>query len=283
MEKTNKFVAIDFEYLYQNRYDTPCSVGLVKVINGVVVSKCYTLIYQPLLDAQLAPNNSITPEMAAEAPTYGKVYAQMVDFIDGLPLLAHNAGTERKILEETPYPINLPRLADMPFIDTCTATGQRGLAELCDEYSIPLDHHNALSDAEATAVLYVKLCGEEMVKEEVRKVQPAGKYAAMATEDSKEKDSFGSLPESEWATKDSPLRDKHVCVSGEYQFFPDRGDLRRELMKLGAIVDKSIVKATEILVCGSIKDAGPSKKKQIIERGGMLLSEQEVLMLLQGK
>ena len=282
MEKTNRFVAIDFEFQYFNRYDTPCSVGMVKVIDGVVIGKYYSLIHQPILDEQLAPNNSITPAMLAEAPAYGKVYRDMVDFIDGLPLVAHNASTERKILEETPYPSTLPRLANMPFIDTCTSTGQRGLADLCKEYDIPLNHHNALSDAEATAELYLKLCGESFVKQEVRKVQPQGKFAAMATADSRDADSYGSLPESEWVTTTSPLRGKHVVVSGEYIFFPDRGDLRRELMKLGAIVDKGIVKSTEVLVCGSLKPAGPSKTRQILERGGTLLSEQEVMLMLQG-
>ena len=283
MEKVNKFVAIDFEFLYFNQYDTPCAVGMVKVINNVVVSKYYTLIHQPVLDAPLAPKNSITPEMVAEAPTYGKVYRDMVDFIDGLPLVAHNASTERKILEETPYPATLPRLANSQFIDTCTSTGQRGLADLCKEYDIPLNHHNALSDAEATVALYMKLCGENFVKEEVRKVQAQGKFAAMATADSKEADTYGSLPESEWVTTNSPLRGKHVVVSGEYMFFPDRGDLRRELMKLGAIVDKGVVKATEVLISGSIEPAGPSKTKKIIERSGTILTEQEVLLLIQGK
>lgn len=283
MEKVNQFVAIDFEYLYLAQYDTPCAVGMVKVIDNVVIEKYYSLIHQEERDAQLAPNNAITPAMLASAPSYDKVYERMVEFVGDLPLVAHNASTERKVLNDTPYPTHMACLADGLFIDTDAMSGHRKLSDLCEEFGIALNHHNALSDAEACAEVYLRLCGEAFVKEEVRKVNTMGKYAAMATADSKESDTFGSLPEEEWVCKDSPLRGKHVVVSGEYQFFPDRGDLRRELMKLGAIVDKGIVKATEVLVCGSLKPAGPSKTRQILERGGVLLSEQEVMLLLQGK
>ena len=159
MENVKAFVAIDFEYLYLAQYDTPCAVGLVKVINNVVIEKYYSLIHQPAQEATLAPNNGITPEMLVDAPHYDKVYTRMVEFIGDLPLVAHNASVERKVLSETPCPDHLPFLADGAFIDTDYLSGHRSLQALCEEYNIPLNHHNALSDAEACAEVYLRLCG----------------------------------------------------------------------------------------------------------------------------
>lgn len=283
MQAEKNFVAMDFEYLYLAKYDTPCAVGLVKVVDNVVIEKYYSLIYQPEQNATLAPNNGITPAMLANAPHYEEVYRRMVEFVGNYPIVVHNAGTEKKVLEETTYPMEMKCLAHSQFIDTDHLSGHRSLQVLCDEYNIPLNHHNALSDAEACAEVYLRLCGEEKVQEVVREVSHQRDYKKLATADSKEADSYGSLPEEEWVCSDSPLRGKHVCVSGEYQFYPERADLRRALMKRGAIVDKAVLKNTEILVSGSIKPAGPSKAKQIIERGGKLMTESEAIALLQGK
>ncbi len=280
MQAENKFVAMDFEYLYLARYDTPCAVGLVKVINNVVVEKFYSLIYQPDMAGVLAPNNGIVPGMLVDAPRYEEVYRRMVDFIGNYPIVAHNAGTEHKILDVTPYPTELKCLANSQFINTDALSGHRSLETLCKEYDIPLNHHNALSDAEACAEVYLRLSGERMTKEVVRRVIATGKYAALATADNKDADTFGSLPAEEWVCTDSSLRGKHVCVSGEYAAYPDRGELRRELMKRGAILDRSVLKVTEILVCGSVKPAGPSKMKQITERGGRVIEECELEGLL---
>lgn len=281
MERKNRFVAMDFEYLYLAKYDTPCAVGLVKVIDNVATEKYYSLIYQPQMDIPLAPKNSITPEMVANAPHYEEVYARMVQFIGDLPIVAHNASVEHKVLEETPFPADMPCLADNDFIDTDSLSGHRSLKDLCEEFEIALNHHNALSDAEACAEVYLKLYGSGFVKEVIRTAPLSSAKMKMMTSDTKNPETFGSLPESEWVCTDSVLKGRHVCVSGEYSNFPDRGELRLALMRRGAIVDKSIVKATEILVSGSIKPAGPSKTKQILARDGVVLTEMEVILLLQ--
>lgn len=105
----------------------------------------------------------------------------------------------------------------------------------------------------------------------------------MATADNKEAETFGSLPREEWICEDFPLCGKHVCVSGEYQSYSDRGELRRQLMKRGVVVDKSILKNTEVLVSGSVKPAGPSKTKKILERGGTIITENELIAMMKKK
>lgn len=282
--KGNVFISIDFEYLYHSHYDSPCAVGMVKVVNNVVAQKFYTLIYQPKLNLPLAPNNGITPDMVADAPTYIEVYEEMARFVAGCrTIVAHNASVEKKILSETPRPNNVPDILNREFVDTDHLSGHRSLKDLCEEYNIPLNHHNALSDAEACAEVYLRLIGEKMTKEVVRKVPHSAGFASMATADNKEAETFGSLPREEWICEDFPLCGKHVCVSGEYQSYSDRGELRRQLMKRGVVVDKSILKNTEVLVSGSVKPAGPSKTKKILERGGTIITENELIAMMQKK
>lgn len=271
------FVAIDFEYLYHSRYDTPCAIGMVKVIDNVITEKFYTLIHQPKLDAKLAPNNGITPEMLVDAPPYSNVYEYMVTFTEGLAIVAHNAGTEKKILRETPHPSHLPSLAEYNFIDTDALSGHRSLPTLCEEYGIPLNHHNALSDAEACAEVYLRLCGTQSVKEVVRKIHDTGKYASMHTEDRGDKDAYGSLPKEEWLDNNSPFKGKHVCVTGKFLHYPDRDSLRIELKRLGAHISKNVAKSTNILLCGSLESAGPSKVEKIQAQGGIILFEEDVI------
>ena len=271
------FVSLDFEYLYHSRYDTPCAVAMVKIVDNVIVGKYYTLIYQPKMPLRLAPNNGITPEMITSAPQYDKVYEDMVYFTAGFPIVAHNASTERKVLSDTPHPPHLPDLSNHYFIDTDALSGHRSLPTLCEEYGIPLNHHNALSDAEACAEVYLRLCGTQSIKEVVRKIHDTGKYASMHTEDRGDKDAYGSLPEDEWIANDSPYRGKNVCVTGKFIHYPDRDSLRIELKRLGAHISKNVAKSTNILLCGSLESAGPSKVEKIQAQGGIILFEEDVI------
>lgn len=271
------FVSLDFEYLYHSRYDTPCAVAMVKIVDNVIVGKYYTLIYQPKMPLRLAPNNGITPEMITSAPQYDKVYEDMVYFTAGFPIVAHNASTERKVLTDTPHPSHLPDLSNHYFIDTDALSGHRSLPTLCEEYGIPLNHHNALSDAEACAKVYLRLCGTQSVKEVVRKIHDTGKYASMHTEDRGDKEAYGSLPEEEWIDNNSPYRGKNVCVTGKFIHYPDRDSLRIELKRLGAHISKNVAKSTNILLCGSLESAGPSKVEKIQAQGGIILFEEDVI------
>lgn len=271
------FVSLDFEYLYHSRYDTPCAVAMVKIVDNVIVGKYYTLIYQPKMSLRLAPNNGITPEMITSAPQYDKVYEDMVYFTAGFPIVAHNASTERKVLTDTPHPSHLPDLSNHYFIDTDALSGHRSLPALCEEYGIPLNHHNALSDAEACAEVYLRLCGTHSEKEIVRKVHDTRKYVAMHTHDRGDKDAFGAFPEDEWTVNTSPFRGVNVCVTGKFEKYPDRDSLRIELKRLGAHISKSVGKSTQILLCGSLESAGPSKIEKIQSQGGTILTEKDVL------
>jgi len=151
--KTN-FTAIDFETAHGKRWSI-CQVGLVYIENGIIKEKLTALV-QP-------PNNyywnnfidihGITPEQTANAPTFDKIWHQIEPFIKNKNVVAHNGFAFdfqclNQVLEY--YGLEPPK-----FIGHCTyRLFGKNLASLCVKYKIPLNHHDALSDAMACAELY---------------------------------------------------------------------------------------------------------------------------------
>lgn len=152
MNKT--FTAIDFETANGKRWSI-CQVGLVRVEKGIIIAKL-SLLVQP-------PNNyywnrfidihGITPGQTANAPSFSKVWEQIQSFIIDQNIVAHNGfafdfNCLNQALEY--YDIALPK-----YMGHCTyRIFGDNLASLCNEYKIPLDHHDALSDAMACAELF---------------------------------------------------------------------------------------------------------------------------------
>ena len=273
-KKKQSFVAIDFEYLIQGRHDTPCQVGLVKVVNNVVVLRYATLIYVPeSIGGELAYGNGITREMVADAPTFFEVIRLMESFCKDSVLVAHNSSTEESVLRKACayHDIDSP-LASAHIIDTCRMYGGKGLAECCAEHHIPLNHHDALSDAEACARLYVLHDGGELVEEQVRTF---GKSAY----DTSKTEVYKVIPDDEVVNKDTPFfGGVKTVVTGTFTNFPDRAVLKEKLKALGADVDTSVTKRTKILVAGS--GCGPKKLEKALEYGATVMTEEEVLVYL---
>ena len=73
--ETRNFVAVDFETMTPE-LTSACSIGLVKVINGVISQKFYSLI-KPIPDGRTERNthvHGITDEMVADAPSFQELF-----------------------------------------------------------------------------------------------------------------------------------------------------------------------------------------------------------------
>ena len=66
-----------------------------------------------------------------------------------------------------------------------------------------------------------------------------------------------------------------TVVSGTFENFPDRGKLKELLQSLGADVDTTVTKRTQIFVAG--KDCGPKKKEKVEAYGIRIINEKELL------
>ncbi|HKM94084.1 MAG TPA: 3'-5' exonuclease [Prolixibacteraceae bacterium] len=150
------FTAIDFETAHGKRWSI-CQVGLVRVENGIVTNEI-SLLVQP-------PNNyywdrfidihGITPSHTANAPTFDKIWPVIEPFIANQSVVAHNG-----LAFDFPVLARTLEYYGMPVPDYekhCTyRLFQDNLASLCEIYDIPLNHHDALSDAKACAELFLK-------------------------------------------------------------------------------------------------------------------------------
>ena len=86
----NAFIALDFETANGKRTSI-CSVGMVKVVNNEIVESFYTLVnpfdYFSQTNIEV---HGITPEDVIDAPSFEYVFPYMMQFIDKLPVVAHN-------------------------------------------------------------------------------------------------------------------------------------------------------------------------------------------------
>lgn len=165
------FVAIDFETADQGR-DSACSVGLVRVENGVITKKAVQLIQPPRLESgdlfTPAPAefmftyiHGIKPAMVLDQPKFGQAWPKLAPMLAGVDFLAaHNAPFDSGVLTACCEAAGLPKPAHR-FV--CTVRLARStwniyptkLPNVCSHLNIELNHHEALSDAEACAKIVI--------------------------------------------------------------------------------------------------------------------------------
>ena len=158
------FAAIDFETA-NGRRSSVCSVGIVIVRGGEIVDRFYSLI-------QPSPNyytewttevHGLTREDTDGQPRFPEVWAQVVERIEGLPLVAHNRpfdeGCLRAVFAE--FGMEYPE-----YEFHCTLAASRRCLKLPNQqlhtvsaacgYDLET-HHHALADAEACAAIALKI------------------------------------------------------------------------------------------------------------------------------
>lgn len=168
------FVGIDFETLYPQRVSA-CSVGMVKYIDGKMVDSFYTLIRPPFdypgkCGDVLTWVHGLTEDMVRSAKTFKELLPDIERFVDGLPLVAHNASVERACIRDASAfygietKLDLENIYDTLFLSkqidaklgNCDKLGYQ-LNLVCKRFRVPCRrHHNALADAE--------MCGNLMLK-----------------------------------------------------------------------------------------------------------------------
>ncbi|WP_316751477.1 3'-5' exonuclease [Pedobacter gandavensis] len=149
----HNFTAIDFETAQGKRWSI-CQVGLVRVENGIIKETINRLVCPPdnIYFYRNTEIHGITAERTRRSPDFSTVWKEISSFIDGQTVVAHNGAFDFSCLTQT---LDYYKIAQPVYEKQCTYKiyGQK-LAALCQEYRIPLNHHDALSDALACAELY---------------------------------------------------------------------------------------------------------------------------------
>ncbi len=277
------FVAIDFETATTDRM--ACSLGIV-VVNDYKISQEFYYLIQP-------PGNNyhqncinlhkIDPSKTEKQPTFDEVWLNISHHFNNI-IVTHNAAFDLDVLKVNCryYGIIEP---DINSICTYELHNKTGLEDACGLYDITLHrHHDALEDARACAKLFIKY-------QQIHKVTCLLDRPAAKTQKKKNEDFFSdpgrrlskdvlkqdlSIVEN----KDNIFYNKKVVITGVLDSFPVREDLANRLKLLGADINTSISKNTDIVICG--KDCGPAKIKKVQElrEAGfniILLEESELL------
>lgn len=281
------FVAIDFEHATPNKASV-CSVGIAAVENGNITDT-YTSLIQPPNNEYFQANSlvhGIYETDTVKSPTFLQVWPEIKCRIDGKIIIAHGANhTDRHCLNQAMEINNIYDDLNIYWIDTqkiCNAKLDV-ISKVCN---IELDHHNALSDAIACAKVYLLYLSGNLPIEKILNNKGKKEQNNIATLKADHIPISSELLFPEFDSvinKDTPFYKKKVVVSGLYDRWPDRNDLAAQLKKLGADLDTSVGKYTNILCAG--RGCGPSKLKkmqELIDAGKdcKVLDEQEIIILL---
>lgn len=158
------FAAIDFETA--NGYPSSvCAVGIVIYRNGEKTKDFYSLIQpEPNFYTQFTMAvHGLSHEDTDNAPLFPEVWKQIEPLIEGLPLVAHNKAFDERCLKAVfkSYCMDYP---DYEFYCTLEASRRKWL---CGRHTLDViaakcgydltNHHHALADAEACAVIAEKI------------------------------------------------------------------------------------------------------------------------------
>jgi DNA polymerase III subunit epsilon len=160
----NRFAALDFETADYGR-DSACAVAVVVVEGGKIVRQNYSLIKPPRRDFVFSYLHGIAWKDVAHKPRFGELWPELSAMFEGVEFIAaHNASFDRGVLNACcavygAAPIVAPYLCTMKLSRRLWDVFPTKLSDVCRHFSIPLNHHEALSDALACAQIVLKASG----------------------------------------------------------------------------------------------------------------------------
>lgn len=160
----NTFVVFDLETTGLDVMNNGITeIGAVKIINGEIAEQFTTLIKPDyLITQEVIDVTGITEEMLKNSPKISAVLPDFMKFIEGSTLVAHNSDFDVKFIKRfasvEDFEIKNPVLDTMDLSREVVKTIKRfDLKTIADYFGIVFHHHRALSDAYATAEIFIKL------------------------------------------------------------------------------------------------------------------------------
>jgi DNA polymerase-3 subunit epsilon len=156
------FLAFDFETANYSP-DSACSIGVVRVERDQVIRAEAFLIRPPTTQFVFTGIHGLTWSHVAKAPTFGELWSQgLADWFRGVDfVVAHNVRFDLRVLEACcdRYGLELPPVSfecSVELAKKVLGIRPANLKNVCEVLSIPLNHHEALSDAKACAEITVR-------------------------------------------------------------------------------------------------------------------------------
>jgi DNA polymerase III subunit epsilon len=160
VDPSDTWIALDFETATAERVSA-CSLGVAVVQNGAVISSGAWLIQPPgnVYDPRNIQVHGITPRHTRRTPTFVDLYDAVVPFLENRCVLAHWAEFDISVLRALHQFYGLP-LPQMKYSCSCRMAqrafprlSNHRLPTVCSHCGIALTHHDAASDAVASALV----------------------------------------------------------------------------------------------------------------------------------
>lgn len=301
------YVALDVETANDFR-GSICSIGLVKFKNGQVIDTYYSLINpEEEFDEFNIFIHGITPQNVIGSPTFPEIKQRIVDFIGSDIVVAHFAQFDMGALTDAYTKYNL-EFDEIEYICSyrlakVALPGQLNykLKRLAKKLDIPLNHHNALSDAQASGLILNHLLStnsfsnlETFLKEyRYDKVGILGKRGFRRKKDTSYQENLIYQPtEEEKAAMDPDhyFYGLYFCFTGKLERMT-RKEANKAAALVGGIPEKGVTQHTNILVVGEqdwrvVGTDGLSNKmkkaQSLLEKGQdiEILTENDFIKLL---
>lgn len=159
------YIAIDFETANEQRASA-CALGIAIGEGGRVVHTRAWLIRPP--EMRFAPFNigihGIGPKDVADAPEFSDLWPVLRTYLDGRPVVAHNAGFDISVLRNT---LNVYGIKTPDFKYVCTVSIAKlvwpdlvnhRLNTVSNHLGLELKHHDPRDDAQAAAEIVASAC-----------------------------------------------------------------------------------------------------------------------------
>ena len=150
------YVALDFETANSSR-NSACSLAIIRVEALQIVSRTYRLIRPPSTHFMFTNIHGITWNDVKSEPTFKDLWREFRPLFDDVSFIAaHNASFDSSVMKAccNTYglvPPGAPYLCTVRLARQTWQLKPANLPSVCSYLGLRLEHHNALSDAEACA------------------------------------------------------------------------------------------------------------------------------------
>ena len=154
--------------------DRLVEIGCVEILNRIPTGRTFHRYINPerdMPDAAFAVHG-LSASFLEDYPVFAEIAADFMDFIEDVPLIAHNADFDMKFINAELGRLGFPALSKSRVIDTLGMARQKfpgapaTLDALCKRFNIDNSsrtRHGALLDSELLAEVYLELTGGRQV------------------------------------------------------------------------------------------------------------------------
>jgi DNA polymerase III epsilon subunit-like protein len=284
---------------------------MVEVENGCTLRSWGTLIQPPAdyshFDGYNVAIHGIEPQQVADAPSWTEALEEIRRFADGRPIVAHNAGFDFGVIRAACTAENIP-WPELQF--TCSQVAARRTWRLLS-YRLPFcalaagfelhDHHDAVSDADASARIMLAAMANAGVATldslldslhiSWGRMDPAGAWQGSRHKGASANGARNAIPKAHAdADPDGPFYGLTVCLTGRLTSMT-REEAHERLAAAGAQAALNVSTKTDVLVSatqtgllpGSTMSGKEAKAQELLGAGHDIevIDEIEFLQRLQ--